>query len=151
MEDLLHKYWYVGLGALLLLYFVSKRGGSNPPMLQQIGGSDATTLALAQLNSDNQNKQLDRQFGFASTLLNYNLQSRQVDQIIPLAQIQDAAAARALQSQQLLAQLQMSLQSSALTQQLQLQQYAISKQASAQNRQDWLSLITTGLGAFFGL
>lgn len=153
MKEILHKYWYVALGALVLLYVLSKNQ-SQAPVLQQVGGVDQNTLALASMANDSQNKQLDRQYGFASAFLNYNLQSRQVDQIIPLAQMQSDANARALASQNQLAQLSFILQQNQLQSQADLQTKALNIQAGNQRRQDWLSLIGTGLsfaGGFFGI
>lgn len=150
MEELLHKYWYVFFGALVLLYFVTKSKNTSPT-LQQVGGSDATTLDLAHLSSADKNAQLDRQYGFASAIMNWNLQSRQVDQIIPLARIQDDTQARALANQTQLANLSFVLQQNQTQAQTDLQRLAIQKQASAQARSDWLGLIGTGLGFIAGL
>jgi len=147
--ELLKKYWYIALGAVILLYVVSRQsGGQQAPTLQQVGGSDSTTLALAQMASTERSQDLDRQYGFASTFLNYNLQSRQVDQVIPLAQMQYTAQAQALASQAQLAQLSFVLQQNQLQTQAQLQNYAMQQQAKAQRRSDWIGAITTGLGMF---
>ncbi len=145
MREILQKYWYVALGGLILLLFLSKRSGNQTPILQQVGGSDQTTLALASMANDSQNKQLDRQFGFASAFLNYNLQSRQVDQIIPLAQIQANGQLEALRSQTALAQLSAALQQNQINSQTDTQNRAIKVAVDNQRRSDWLGLISTGL------
>lgn len=143
--EILQKYWYVALGALVLLIFLGKRQ-SQTPTLQQVGGVDQNTLTLAEIAADSQNKQLDRQYGFASAFLNYNLQSRQVDQVIPLANIQANAQAQALASQNQLAILSANLQDKQIQAQSDLQNRALSIQAGNQRRQDWLGLISSGLG-----
>lgn len=143
--EILQKYWYVALGALVLLIFLGKRQ-SQTPTLQQVGGVDQNTLTLAEIAADSQNKQLDRQYGFASAFLNYNLQSRQVDQVLPLANIQANAQAQALASQNQLAILSANLQDKQIQAQSDLQNRALSIQAGNQRRQDWLGLISSGLG-----
>ncbi len=153
IQEILHKYWYVALGALVLFIFVSKQNASTP-VLQQSGGVDANTLALASMANDSQNKQLDRQYGFASAYLNYNLQSRQVDQVIPLANIQAAGQMAALNSQTQLAQLSAALQQNQLNSQTATQNAAIKAASDAARREAWLGLIGSGLsmaGSFFGV
>lgn len=129
----------------MLLIFLGKRQ-SQTPTLQQVGGVDQNTLTLAEIAADSQNKQLDRQYGFASAFLNYNLQSRQVDQVLPLANIQANAQAQALASQNQLAILSANLQDKQIQAQSDLQNRALSIQAGNQRRQDWLGLISSGLG-----
>lgn len=143
--EILQKYWYVALGALVLLIFLGKRQ-SQAATLQQVGGVDQNTLTLAELAADSQNKQLDRQYGFASAFLNYNLQSRQVDQVIPLTNIQANAQAQALASQNQLAILSANLQDKQIQAQSDLQNRALSIQQGNKRREDWLGLISSGLG-----
>lgn len=149
--EYVQKYWYLVVGALILLFFVSRRSGGQ---VTQIGGNDATTLALAQMASAERGADLDRQFGFASTFLNYDIASRQTDQQLDLAKIQADANAAALASQNQLAQLAYSMQNQQYNNQLSSQQYAIQQQASAQRRNDYLGIIGTGiqsiLPAIFG-
>jgi hypothetical protein len=145
--EIVKKYWYIALGGILLLYFVSKQN-SGPPILQQVGGSDSTTLALAQMASSERASDLDRQYGFASAFLNYDLQNKQVAQIIPLAKMQYDAQLQALSSQERLSQLSFVLQQNQLQQQAQLQNRAMQIQAGNQRREDWIGAITSGLQMF---
>lgn len=138
------KYWYLVIGALVLLFFVSRRSGAT---MQQVGGSDSTTLALAQMASAERGADLDRQYGLANSLLGYDLSLRQVNQTIPLANIQAQANALAMANQNELARLSYALQYNQTQQQAGIQQQAINQTASAQRRNDYLSIIGSGIQA----
>jgi len=167
--EILREYWYVVLGLIVLLYFMSRStaGGS---LTQTRAGTD--TVALAQIASAEREADEARRFGVAGSLLQYDLglrglglereqsqaatelQRLNISQQIDLARIsastQNAAAASALQ----LAQLQANANNYANQLQYQLAQYQATRAYNAQRRNDWLGAITTGiqtiLPAIFG-
>jgi hypothetical protein len=140
--EYVQKYWYLVLGALVLLFFMSRRSGGG---IQQVGGSDATTLQIMAMNAAERAQDADRQFGLAGALLNFDLAGRQLDQNLDLARIQAEAQAAALYSQDQLARLSFAMQNNQFSQQAQMQMNAINQQASAQRRGDYLSIIGQGI------
>ncbi len=151
--ELVQKYWYLVIAALVLLFFLARRGGGGATV-QQIGGADSNTLALASMASAEREADENRKFGLISTLLNYQLSDKNLDQQIDLAKIATKAQTEALQNQFMLAQLTAQTQANQYSQQYGLQQYALQQQASNQRRNDWLGAITTGFQTvapwFFG-
>lgn len=153
--EILQKYWYVALGALVLLFVLARRQ-SGGVSVQQIGGNTEAALAMAQLSSAERDADEQRKYGLIGSLLNYDLSKRQLlssdslqriqlGQQIDLAQISADAQTRALQNQFALQSLAAQTQLQQYQQQAQLQQYALQTAYNSQRRNDWLGAITTGL------
>jgi hypothetical protein len=142
--EYVQKYWYIVAAALVILFFMSKRNGGA---VTQIGGNDSTTLALAQMASAERNADMERQFGLASTFLNYDIALRNTNQQLQLAKIQADSNAQVLASQNQLQTLSAWMQNQQSQAAINAQQYAIDRQANAQRRNDYLGLLGTGIQA----
>lgn len=145
--ELVQKYWYLVIAALVLLFFLARRGGGGMSV-QQIGGADANTLALAQLTSAEREADENRRFGLIGAILNYQLSNKNLDQQIDLAKIAGQAQTEALKNQYLLASLQSQTQAQVASQQFALQNSAIQRAYNNQRRSDWLGAISTGVQTF---
>ena len=67
------KYWYVIVGAVLLMLVVGRSKGGSPGSVTQIGGG-AEGLAYAQLDAQTEQANTATKFGFIGNLLSFDLQ-----------------------------------------------------------------------------
>jgi hypothetical protein len=159
--EILREYWYVGLGALVLLYIVASRSSSGGSVTQIRQGTD--TVALAQIASAEREADEARKFGVATGLLQYDLSLRglglereqaranvelnrlSISNQVEIARIGAESNNIAAQNAYQLAQLQAN--STQYTNQLQYQmaQYNAERAYNAQRRNDWLGAITSGV------
>ncbi len=147
--ELLQKYWWVILGAVVILFVVSRKGGSAPTV-QTIGGSDTTALATIASNErtiDEQNR-----VGLVSTLLGYlqGQSSQAAAERINTANNQTAVQVATVSANSAAnsANLAYQLQSSQAAAALQAQLAAIRAQNQQSSRNSWLTGILGGLNTF---
>lgn len=143
--ELLQKYWYLAIIAFIGLFLLARQQQSSGMSIQQIGGSNGETLALAQLASAEREADEQRRFGLIGTLLSYDISKIQLGQNIDLAKISADAQVKAAQSQYQLAALQAQNQQYQINQQAQLQNQALMNAYNAQRRNDWIGAISTGI------
>lgn len=153
--EILQKYWYVALGAVILLFVFSRRSGGD---LQQLtAGTD--TVALAQIAAAERESDENRRFGLANALLGYDLTSvqtginaelarLQLGQNLDLARIAAEAQSNAAASAYQLAILENNTRRYESDLEFRLAQYAQQRNFNANRRNDWLSALQTGLQTF---
>lgn len=159
--EFLRERWYLVLGALVLIFLVAR---SRSQATTVSGGTDSTTLQLANLSSQERATDEANKYGLAQSLLNYDLAIRQqtneqaqfnvtadlsrlnIGNQIQLAQIAATSNNAALASQYSLAQLAYNTQLQQAQLQAQLQRQAVSAANAQSSRQAWLTGILGGLG-----
>lgn len=161
--EILQKYWWLGLGLIVLVYFASKSNSSGSLTQTRQGTDD---VALAQIASSERENDEARKFGAAQSLLQYDLSIRglgfnrdelqantdlskiALGQQLDLARISAETQATAQNSAYQLAALQASSNNYANQLQYQLSQYQVQRQGSQQTQQNWLAAISSGLQTF---
>lgn len=148
--EIIKQYPYVAIGLLALVFFLALRSRGSAGSITQIGGG-ADVLALAQLESSERDADENRKFGLINSLIGYDMAKRTLASQDSLARIQlsqqlDLARLSGQNAVQLAA-LQGSFQQYNAQMQYELQRYQLQRQFNAQRRNDWLGLITTGIGS----